>query len=72
MTHYSDGFQAGYLAVQLEQAGMSSSDMALDAVARQRAAEAAGTITDEQLSDYWLGYYHGRDTARRDQERDTA
>jgi len=69
MTHYSDGYRHGYLAVQLEQTGVSSGDMALDAVARQRADEAAGRITDEQMGDYWLGYYHGREAARREGER---
>ena len=49
MTHYSDGYARGYTAVQLEAAGISSSDLALDDVAKQRAAEAARQITDEQF-----------------------
>ncbi|MDE3096872.1 MAG: hypothetical protein KGK07_12865 [Chloroflexota bacterium] len=69
-SEYERGYAAGWRAVRMEAEGRSleSADLALDEVAAQRAREARHEITDEQMGDYWLGYYHGRGAQRRDME----
>lgn len=54
---YHTGYRAGYLDQQLEDTGAAGT----------AAPDDPGDLTDEQLSDYWLGYYHGRYHARTGQ-----
>ena len=56
-TPYIDGYQAGYRGADGEGIGLSQDAEELLSIGK----------TDEQLSDYWLGYYHGRYQARTGQ-----
>ena len=78
MSDYSDGFTKGFVDVKLAQAGarrvidhlldigQASSGMAVDAIARQRAAEAEGRRAGHPEGNYASGYADGRAAAEQD------
>jgi hypothetical protein len=60
MTEYENGYRKGYVDAQLEQLGVDALPERVMTEAQLAARDAANGLTDEALSDYWLGYYHGR------------
>ncbi len=78
MSDYSDGFTKGFVEVKLARAGVrpvidhlldigqTSSGMAIDAIARQRAAQAEERRPGRAEGDYASGYADGRAAAEQD------
>jgi hypothetical protein len=77
MSEYSDGFAKGFAEVTLAQAGArrlvehfldspeSHSELAVHAIARQRAEEAADRHVPTDEDEYARGYADGRAAAQR-------
>lgn len=56
---YQEGYRKGYVDAQLDEMGVGSIN---EANVPTKAPNQG--LTNDQLNDYWLGYYHGRAHAR--------
>ena len=60
MSEYENGYRAGYVDAQLEKLGVDALPERAMSEAQLVARDVASGLGSEAISDYWLGYYHGR------------
>jgi hypothetical protein len=64
MTAYTEGYQEGWLAYLKQCKRADTALEALLAEAHTLTKQVGHGLSNQQQSDYWLGYYHGRTAAR--------
>ncbi len=66
VSEYDDGYNAGWADMLAELSGERGTRQGEAAAAIQEAEAILHiALTDDELSNYWLGYYHARAAARQ-------